>query len=218
MKIISGIFTKNKNTGGHTIIEVMIVTVLLVVAGALTAALCSFGLQSFRLINARIDNQQKAAKIMNRINREISNTRFSSITFVYPPQSPTKENLAISFMTPVDKTGKFITDIDDLPIYQAHIIFFLDKDTGTLKTRRIELEKPTTEASALSAEDLALHISGTGTVVATNVEEFKAQSFKTDEILTKPKNPFKLMIKLEDNNEERLEKSSLYTKSFRFNQ
>jgi hypothetical protein len=218
MKQKPGNISGNRKEYGHTILEVLVVCALLAIAGILVTALCRFGMQSFRIISTQIDNQQKSGIILNKINRELSNTRFNSIKFIYPKQSPTKGSLALSFVTPLDKKGKFIADKDDTPIYQAHIIYFLDKDNNTLKRKRIEIEEPGTEPAQLDDKDFISYLSEPTEIVATNVEEFKALSFKSDDVILKPENPFKIFIKIEVNNEQRLQRSSMLTRTFRFNQ
>jgi hypothetical protein len=206
---------RNPNSKGHTLLEVLTVCVLLLIAGVLMAYLCRFGLQTFSQVNAQIENQQKSVIIMNKINRELAGTRKDTMTLAYHPSSITKGNLALSFAVPTDVEGNFCVDADDRPIYQAYLVFYLDKNSDTLRSRRIEIEKPSTNPGSMDKDKLFSCLTNSGTPVTKGVIEFKALEFNTEKLLETPSDAFRLQVKLDDRGNQRLKASSTLTRSFR---
>jgi hypothetical protein len=209
---------------GHTLLEMLVVMVLFIIAGMLTFDLLKYGLRTFQTANSRLDYHRKVFKVLADIDRDMEHTTIESLSFTYPAAAPTQGNLAISFLSPLDGNGTYITGTDGGPVYQAFIIYYFHKNSsssdspGTLKKVRVNLVTPTDKPTALTEDEVIDYISrGNPKIVLKDTEYFQVLESQSDTVLTKAENPFRISLKVWVTDKERYDASSKLVKTFRLN-
>jgi len=164
------------NNSGHTLIEVVIGTIVFVLFMAALYATLDVGLKSWQIGEVRAELQQSGEVAMKRLTGELLTS--SPISIKVDPEK------YIVFETPIDPVdAQFKRDMVDLgiPLWQAHVVYYsiYDPDEGhyVLYRNYKKRDSPSSLPQALSDYDISLLCQPSGSdtikVLARNLESVR---------------------------------------------
>lgn len=161
---------------GISLLELLLSLGLLILALIVVQSLVGRSHLWFRQTEARNGAHQEALRCVDRLARELRESDRQSLTATYPSGDPTQGDLALSFLTARNQSGRFGNSDNGRPLYQAYVIYWREPGENALRTLRVDYAPASGDPSTaepLQAGDVQSVIGpGLGRVVARQVDRF----------------------------------------------
>jgi len=176
-----------RNEHGHTLLEVVISTIVFSLIMLTITALLSIGLKTWQIGETQIDNQNSAQVALNRMKSELNLTCKDSCVFA--KDAGTGQSY-IAFDSATDSTGHFnIDNVTRTPQWQVYIIYYTFRNPDDKFMTLYRKEKTHYPFSVAGkpvigtplASDFALDMSGNPRIMAKSVKDFEVT--KTGDLL-----------------------------------
>lgn len=159
----------NRRISGITLIEIVVASAIsLVVLGLILLLFVPVKLSCITG-DSKAEVNMNAYRSLSRMTEELRGSTISSVTYdlAAVPTVPS----AISFLSPYDRYGRFITDSTGKAIWQSYIIYYIPSGTNRLLRKTVTIT-PTSTASRLTLAELKSRLDGTGDTAAFDASSF----------------------------------------------
>ncbi|MHC9544429.1 MAG: hypothetical protein AB9903_33350 [Vulcanimicrobiota bacterium] len=158
-----------RRISGVTLIEIVIASSLsLVVLGLIVLLFVPVKL-SCMTGDSKAEVNMNAYRSLSRMERELQSSSISSVTYDLAA-APTVPS-ALSFLSPFDRYGRFITDSTGKAVWQSYIIYYIPSGTKKLLRKTVTIT-PTSTARRLTLTQLQSRLDGTGDTAAFDASSF----------------------------------------------
>lgn|GEM_PF-2386368 len=159
----------NRHISGVTLIEIVVASAIsLVVLGLILLLFVPVKLSCITG-DSKAEVNMNAFRSLSRMTGELRGSTISSVTYDLSavPTVPS----AISFLSPYDRYGRFITDTTGKAVWQSYIIYYIPSGTNRLLRKTVTIT-PTSTASRLTLAELKSRLDGTGETAAFDASSF----------------------------------------------
>ncbi|HXE73373.1 MAG TPA: prepilin-type N-terminal cleavage/methylation domain-containing protein [Candidatus Nitrosotenuis sp.] len=146
---------------GVTLPEILVAGTLLLLVVGVAYAVLVLTHRSWILSSGRATPAINCEVALERLRRELLETSSSTVvTLTDPP--------AVAFATARDEEGRFCTDSEGEPRWQASVVYYVNTSRQVLLRRRLD-----TSSSSLSSDDLTRACDGSGSLIAYDIEDLQ---------------------------------------------
>lgn len=159
-----------RRISGVTLIEIVVASSLsLVVLGLIVMLFVPVKLSCITG-DSKAEVNMNAYRSLSRMERELRSSSISSVTYDLAAM-PTVPS-ALSFLSPFDRYGRFVTDSTGKAVWQSYIIYYIPSGTKKLLRKTVAIT-PTSTASRLTLAQLQSRLDGTGDTAAFDASSFR---------------------------------------------
>jgi hypothetical protein len=155
---------------GITLIEIVVASSLSLVVLGLLVMLFVPAKMSCVTGDSKAEVNMNAYRSLSRLTRDLQDSSSSSITYDLAA-TPTVPS-AISFMSPYDRYGRFMTEASTgKAVWQSYTIYYLPSGSKKLLRKTVAIT-PTTTPARLTLAELKKQLDGTGDTAAFDASSF----------------------------------------------
>ena len=121
---------------------------------ALMALMVSLAHRRYRSASHRHDRQSQVLLMSQRLGIELRRAPLAAVVAHYPSGNPTTGDLALSMLTPLLPDGSYQQVADGRLLYQAHLVYYRESGSQSIRSIRVPLPSPTSQIIAQSVSDI----------------------------------------------------------------